>query len=91
VWNKYGDSTWPSSRRSSSVVLEEFKVQILEAARALCGDEGREVAELLANLGHVDRSKCPTPLEALKAAYALRHKHFKILVGTWPTDHLEIH
>jgi hypothetical protein len=60
--------------------LDEFKRSVLEKAQALCLDKAPKLAVLLGDLGHVDRSKCPTPLEALKTAYQLRHDYCNIEV-----------
>jgi hypothetical protein len=66
--------------KSRTEALDEFKRSVLEKARALCLAKVPKLAELLGDLGHVDRSKCPTPLEALKTAYQLRQDYCGIQV-----------
>lgn len=53
---------------------------MLDKAQALCLENAPKLAALMGDLGHVDRSQCPTPLEALKTAYQLRTEHCSIQV-----------
>lgn len=61
--------------------VADFMLGALDKAQAvLLKHNAPKVAALLGDLGHVDRSKCPTPLEALKATYQMRKDHFGIQV-----------
>lgn len=59
-WDQFGDDTdhWlVTTGKSRTEELDEFKRSVLEKAQALCLDKVPQLAELLGDLGHVDRSR----------------------------------